>query len=109
MQDEYTETEQEKKIREHYRKLLGLPEKYIQHNFAFMDKEQHRAISSKGGKRSGEVRRQNAAYLKLMLEELDKQLFADLLEEEVDDFRAWQRHRRYLKKKREQKQKEGQT
>lgn len=87
-------------------RAAGLPDKYIQHNFAVMDKEKHKALSSKGGKISGVVRKYNAAKRKQAKQMLELVLFsrAGATEEELqelDDFRAWQRHRRYLKKKRE--------
>lgn len=88
-------------------RAAGLPDKYIQHNFAVMDKDKHKEISSRGGKRSGEIRRYNAAKRKQAKQMLELVLFSKVgtAEElqELDDFRAWQRHRRYLKKKREAK------
>lgn len=86
-------------------RAAGLPDKYIANNFAVMDKEKHKEISSRGGKRSGEAKRYNAARRKqakqmLELVLLSKVATAEELEE-LDDFKAWQRHRRYLKKKRE--------
>ncbi len=86
-------------------RAAGLPDKYIQHNFAVMDKDKHKALSSKGGKISGVVRKYNAAKRKQAKEMLELVLFSKVGTEEelqeLDDFRAWQRHRRYLKKKRE--------
>lgn len=90
---------------EHDMRAAGLPDKYIQHNFAVIDKDKHREISSKGGRRSGEVRRQNAERAKQARQMLELVLFSKIGKkeelEELEDFRAWQRHRRYLKKKRE--------
>ena len=86
-------------------RAAGLPDKYIANNFAVMDKDKHKELSSRGGKRSGEVKRYNAARRKQAKEMLELVLLSKLGKEEelqeLDDFRAWQRHRRYLKKKRE--------
>ena len=82
-------------------RAAGLPDKYIQNNFAVMDKDRHREISSRGGIKSGEARRYNAAKQRQARAMLDAYMFAGYTEEDIKDFRKWQRHRRYLQKKRE--------
>ena len=82
-------------------RAAGLPDKYIQHNFAVIDKERHKEISSRGGKRSGEIRRQNAERRKQARSFLNSVYFAGYTERDLEDFRQWQRHKRYLQKKQE--------
>lgn len=95
------EADREEREREIYNRLKGLPEGYIQHNFALIDRDRHREISSKGGKASGEARRKKAEHDRFLRQVLDDMFFEGYTEEDIKDFRAWQRHRRYLKKKRE--------
>ena len=94
-------TDAERQEHERYMRLLGLPQGYIDHNFAFIDKEKHREISSRGGKRSGEVRRKKAEHNKELTAMLNRYFFEGYTEQDIKDFRKWQRHRRYLQKKRE--------
>ena len=95
------EADREEREREIYNRLKGLPEGYIQHNFALIDKDKHREISSRGGIKSGEARRKKAAHDKAMRAILDDMFFTGYTEQDIKDFRKWQRHRRYLQKKRE--------
>ena len=94
-------TKNNKSEQEQRLKALGLPEAYIQNNFAIIDREKHREISSRGGKRSGEVRRQNAEKKRQARAMLNAVFFAGYTEQDLKDFRKWQRHNRYLQKKRE--------
>ena len=80
-------------------RAAGLPDKYIQNNFAVMDKDRHREISSRGGIKSGEARRNKAEQQQRARAMLNAVMFAGYTEQDIEDFRKWQRHRKYLQKK----------
>lgn len=97
-------TEREQRAKEVCQRLKGLPEGYIQHNFAVIDEARHKEISSKGGIKSGEARRKRAARDKATRTMLDYMFFPNYTEQDIEEFRKWQRHRRYLQQKREEKE-----
>lgn len=81
------------------------PKGFIDNNFRLLDKDKQRDIARQGGIASGQVRKQKADRAKAAREILDYVfLQSGLQKQDLEDFRKWQRHKRYLENKKKRQE-----